>query len=276
MQIELTGCTSAGKTTLMSRICRASHEQSLDVVAGDEFILGLVRLNGIRSHIARTLIIDFIAGIACLATIARHWGFYRFSLRLIFRLRTGWFERLNLARNALKKIGVFETIRRFAPPSKIVMVDEGTLHAAHNLFVHLNSEPSEDDFRTFLRLVPLPEAAVYLKESAPVLILRTHRRKHPRLRFANVTGKMLFVERAISTFERLESEPRVQQVLLIAEMPRRTLFYKAGRTMPPAVELAARITGAALAFPVPDGARCGTEKSAIGKARGFPAPIPSQ
>jgi hypothetical protein len=273
VQIELTGCTSAGKTTLMSRICRVSREQSPDVAAGDEFILGLVRLNGIRSHIARTLVIDFIAGIACLVTIGRYWEFYRFSLCLIIRLRTGWFERLNLSRNVLKKIGVFETIRQFAPPSKIVVVDEGTLHAAHNLFVHLNSKPTEDDFRTFFRLVPLPEAAVYLKEAAPVLILRTHRRKHPRLRSADVTGKRLFIEQAISTFERLESEPKVRQILLIAEMSRRTLSYKAGTEMPPAVELAARIARSALTFPEPKGASRSAEESAISKPTGLSARI---
>ena len=217
IQIELTGCTGAGKSTLARGIVQACREQGIDVVMGDEVVLGLARLNWLRGSLARTLCLDLICLPAWLATWGRHRAFHAFTIRTIWRLPIAWTVRLNLLRNVLKKMGTHEIVRRRSPRRQVALVDEGTLHAAHNLFVHVAVPPSPDDIATFARLAPLPDAAVYVKQQESVLIERTLARGHKRIEDRSSASVQLFVERAIETFEMLWQQAAISERLLVVD-----------------------------------------------------------
>ena len=129
--------------------------------------------------------------------------------------RTSWFERLNVARNVLKKIGIHEIIRHHAGDERIVVVDEGSLQAAHNLFVHMSVGVNPGDVARFSGLVPLPDVAVYVKEHERVLIERTMARGHKRIPGRSRTQVEVFIKRAIQTFEVLAWQPQLVDRLLV-------------------------------------------------------------
>ena len=217
MQIELLGCTGVGKSTLADRMREANVGRGLRVVLGDELVLRRHRLNWVKPYLARTLLIDVLAAGACLATWRGHREFHHFATRVIFGLPTGWYEKLNLARNVLKKIGIYEIVKRYDAERQIVLVDEGTLHAAHNLFVHLRVEPDPADFETFLRLVPMPDVALLVVESESVVIERTLRRGHPRIPSGSRPDVERFVRLALELFERLAAHASVRERTLLLD-----------------------------------------------------------
>ena len=208
-------CTGAGKTTLANALLHVCQEQGIDIVMGDDLVLKQIRLQRVNSRLARTLLVDLCSLFACLVTWRKNHDFYVFALRIIRRLPVAWFEKLNLARNVLKKIGIYEIIRRRGSGRQVVLVDEGTLHAAHNLFVHVSIPPNADDVATFARLVPLPDVTVYVRQPKPVLIERTLERGHKCIPDHSYANAELFVKRAVETFDKLWRQSMREGRLLV-------------------------------------------------------------
>jgi len=217
MQVELIGCTGAGKSTLALEIIRTCREQGIDVVMSDEFMLGQARLSWIKNRLARTLCLDLICLPAWLGTWRKHRAFHAFAIRATLRIPIAWPVKINLIRNVLKKIAVYEIIRRRGSGRQVVLVDEGTLHAAHNLFVHLAVPPNPDDIATFAGLVPLPDVAVYVTQPESTLIERTLARGHKRIPDRSHESVELFVKRAVETFEMLRQQAGVKDRLLVVD-----------------------------------------------------------
>jgi hypothetical protein len=216
MQIELIGCTGAGKSTLANRIMASCRARGIGVVRSDDFVLERLHLNWVRRRIPRTLLMDVISLWTCLVTWQAKPGLYPFVLRVLTGLRrTSWFERLNVGRNVLKKIGIHEIIRRHSGDARIVLVDEGSVQAAHNLFVHWSVGVSPGDVARFARLVPLPDITIYVKEHENVLIARTMARGHKRIPGRSSAQVEVFIKRAVETFDLLARQPRLADRLLV-------------------------------------------------------------
>ena len=219
MQIELIGCTSSGKSSLAKRILQTGQTQGLNILLAEDFVLERVWLNWIKSYLARTLLIDLCALMACVITWRRNLKFYRFTLKIISQLPTtiGRFEKLNIARNTLKKVGVYEIIRRFSSPLQMVLIDEGTLHTAHYLFVHVSVEAKCSDVSTFVDLVPRPDVALYVQQDEAILIKRVLKRGHKRIPSRSPAITERFINRALDIFNNLTQFPPVEQRLLIID-----------------------------------------------------------
>jgi hypothetical protein len=217
MQIELIGCTGAGKSTLARGILQADREHGIDALMGDEFVLKQVRLNWVKGRLARTLCMDLLSLFACLVTWRDNHEFYLFVMRIISRLpvAVALFEKVNIARNALKNIGIYEIVRRRGSDQQIVLVDEGTLHTAHYLFVHVSVEPNASDLSTFARLVPLPDVAICVQQDEAVLIERTLARGHKRIPDGSYAQVKRFIERAADTFDKLMRQLLLESRLLV-------------------------------------------------------------
>ena len=205
MQIELIGPTSAGKSTLARGILQAGREQGIDTLMGDDFVLKQVRLNWVKRKLARTLCADLISLFACLITLRNNLEFCHFALRSIWQLPVGVarIEKANIARNVLKKIGIFEIVRRRSSDRQIVVVDEGTLHTAHYLFVHVSVVPNTSELSTFVRLVPKPDVVFHVQQDEDVLIERTLARGHKRIPDGSHAMVERFIRRAVDTFDDL-------------------------------------------------------------------------
>jgi hypothetical protein len=218
-QIELIGCTSAGKSTLARGILQAGQAQGLDVVMGEDFVLKQVRLDWVKRKLARTLCVDLLSLLACLATWRDNRELYLFTIRTVSRLpaAVAWFEKLNIVRNVLKNTGVYEIARHCGSDQQIVLVDEGTLHTAHYLFVHVSVEPNRGDLSSFASLVPLPDVAVYIQHDETVLVERTLARGHKRIPDGSRAQVERFIRRAADTFDKLVQDPVIESKLMVVD-----------------------------------------------------------
>jgi thymidylate kinase len=245
MQIELTGCTTAGKSTLARKILQICREWNINAVMADDFALRRYRLGWVGAGMTRILVLDLLSVIACLLTVGRNWRFYAFATRVVFRLGTPWLERANIIRNVLKKVGIYEIVRRSDHTHEIVLVDEGTLHAAHNLFVHVTAEPNLGELATFGSLVRLPDVVVYVRQTEPMLVRRTLKRGHKRIPGGSPLKVKLFIRRAISTFEVLGECPSLKERWLVVDGQRRRTLERDDVSDSP-MALISRIINAAI------------------------------
>lgn len=219
MQIELIGCTSAGKSTLKKQFVAACRARRLPIWDDKEFILHQFGLNWIKLELLRTLLIDVLALVVCVATIQRHLLFHRLTHRILRPLPLSIFGKFYIWRNVLRKLGKFEIIHFYddGNDEQIVLVDEGVLQVAHNLFVHADRPPPAALYsvRTFARLAPPPDAVIYLRQPAALLVERILARGHKRI--ANPTPEKVarFVDQAVSAFDRLAEYPALQQKMLL-------------------------------------------------------------
>lgn len=219
MQIEIIGCTGSGKSILVKGVLQYCHDQQIEATSGDEFVLKLAHLHWIKGHYTRTIAIDVISILSVLLNAPKHAAFIYLILKILFESPTevSWFVRLNILRNTIKKLGVYEIVLRFGSKSEIVLLDEGTLHTAHYLFVNLYSEPSGDDLSAFSRSVPLPDIVIYLKREESILVARTLLRGHKRIPEKSPVLVERFIKRALEMFEIISSDPNVQPKLLTVD-----------------------------------------------------------
>ena len=133
MIIEFIGSTGAGKTTLISEVQRRLSQitvvaTSFDVVASP---LGLQRV----THLTiRNLIQEIVGFPFFIGSLYRHKAIIVFILRMLARQASFSFFTINNLRSLERKIGVDEIIKR-RQHDKIILVDEGPLLLAHNVFV---------------------------------------------------------------------------------------------------------------------------------------------
>lgn len=219
MQIELIGCTSAGKSSLARDIQIHHLHDGLSLVTSYEFALQWAHLDWIKIQPVRMLFLTLIALFVCLLTWRKNYDFMRFMIGVIWKLpaNIGPIEKLKIARIAARNLGIHEIVCRSSPEGLVILADEGTLHIANYLFVHVSTEPDMKDLETFIRLVPLPDTAVYLREPEPVLVARTKTRGHKRIPGNAPTLVDRFIKHSLVVFETLTKHSRLDGRLLIVE-----------------------------------------------------------
>jgi hypothetical protein len=216
--LELFGPSSGGKSSLAKRLLAAGAEGRAFTLAHDR-LLERSGLGWLPGHRARTLVLDALALLAVLATWRAARGYYAFSAAHALRgassasLRL----RLNLLRNAWKAVALRLVAPRFAAPGEVLLMDEGPLQTANYLLVRIEGRPDLAALEAFLRVVPLPDAAVYVRLEEEVLVRRTLSRGHPRVREGSRTACLRFVHNALAAFDRIAAEPRVAARLVREE-----------------------------------------------------------
>lgn len=217
MQIELIGCTSAGKTTLARKVVDIGRRQGIDVILGDDFVLKTLHLGWVKNEFIRRRVLEAYSACICL----RHWQKYRqfcrFVFGAIFQAPGSWFYKVNLARIVLRKIGIHEIIRRRSSESQFVLVDnEGIVQAAHNLFVHSTGRLN-GDLSNFVESAPLPDVVAFLWQPESILLERTLMRGHPRIRKRSQQNVQNFIEQAAETFKELQTLPQIADRLFVID-----------------------------------------------------------
>jgi len=198
----------------------AAAGQGQDFITADEVALGSLAARLVSNEFLVRRLVDVPALLASLQA----WGDRRELIRYVLHLSRlapgGPSARLNLARNALRKIGLYEIVAKRRRPGQTVLVDnEGVLQAAHNLFVHVAdaSEVDVEALATFLRLAPLPGAVVYRRQTEAELVSRTLKRGHRRVPAGLEQAATRFVGRAVRVFEAIAADPGVRARLVVVE-----------------------------------------------------------
>lgn len=199
MLVEFIGCTGSGKTTLCRR-----------VVEG-------LRARGVPARLLHTgaARFDLVALPGFLRVAARQPALCALAARVLARDADSVPAALNLGRHFARKMGIGERLRRHPAPGAVVW-EEGLLHAAHHLFVHVRRPPRPAEVEAFARAVPKPDLAVYIRAPVEVIVGRLLARGHRRLGEPARQARA-FTEHAWETFETLAAVAEVGARLLTVD-----------------------------------------------------------
>lgn len=222
MIVEFVGSTGAGKTTLASEVQRKLAEQA-PVVSSFDLAADLLGLRRVTHPTARNLIQDLVGLPFFLWSLRRHRAFVSFALKTLAREFKFSFVTVNYLRSIVRKIGMYELIKRYNH-GQIVLVDEGTVLSAYLLFVYARDISSQQELEKFASLVPLPDLVVYIKAPMDSLVQRSLQRSDPRREMRSKDPKAVeeYVRRAAEMFDRLTQTERIRDRVLVVANPAST------------------------------------------------------
>src|SRR6266496_3977344 len=217
MIIEFIGSTGAGKTTLISEV-RRRLAQTIDVTTSFELVAAPFGLSSVTHPTLRNVIEEILGLPFFVRALFLHRAFIVFILRMLARQANLSIFTLNNLRSLERKIGVYEIIRR-NPHDQIVLVDEGTVLTAHNIFVYSEATYSREEIAGFANLVPLPDFIVYIKAPVDILVQRSLKRTDaPReMRSKDRAVIERYINSAVRMFDELIKTDNIQRRLLIVE-----------------------------------------------------------
>jgi hypothetical protein len=215
--LELFGPSSGGKSSLATRL--VAGEGGPGFTHAEERLLARVGLGWVPQGLLRMLLLHLVAALGVLVTWREGRAFYRFAAAqaLHGEWPGGRLLRLSLLRNAWKAAAIRLLAPRVARPGELLLMDEGPLQTANYLLVHQSVPPSAAALDAFLRVVPLPDAAAYVRASEAELVERTLARTHPRVPVGSRAASTRFVAHALAVFERIAAEPRIEARLVAPE-----------------------------------------------------------
>ncbi len=212
IQIEVIGCTSAGKSTWIKQALLASREQQISIVNSYDFVLNRFGGRWIQNHTLRMLLLNFITLVSCLVSWHQYRALLGFGIGVIRQLPAsiGVIGKIKILRIVCRNIGIDKILRQVNSDQQIVIADEGILQIANYLFVHVAIEPNMHDLTEFLRLAPLPDRVLYLQQPVSVLVERVKRRGHHRVPAHIPTATEVFIRHALEVFDQIAQAPVLQ------------------------------------------------------------------
>lgn len=240
MIVEFIGSTGTGKTTLTKAV-QSKLAKFNEVTTSYNLLakpLGMVSL----SHpTLRNLIQEAVSLPYFIRSLNHNSAYVAFVLNMLARHGEYSFFTFNYLRSLGRTVGMYEIARRHGH-DRIILVDEGTLVLAHNIFVYTDKVHSEEEIAHFASLVPLPDLIVHVRAPADVLVERTLRRSDPprELRSLDRSKMEHYLKRAANIFE---------QLVLVESVRDRTLTVdNVGPTLGQRSKLADEIVGSVLSY----------------------------
>jgi hypothetical protein len=218
MMVEFVGSTGAGKTTVAAAVERRLAGLET-VAAAPDLLASLVGLPPSSRPLQRNLVCDLVGLPYVLGSLHRHGAFLRFCLATLARQRLS-LQAANRVRSTLRKVGVYEIVRRHGN-GRIVLVDEGTVLHAHNLFIFESHELKPAELERFASVVPLPDLIVHVKAPLALSVRRCLERPDPprELRARDPAAAERYLGRAAALFEALVELPRIRGRVVAVDNP---------------------------------------------------------
>jgi thymidylate kinase len=218
LMVEFVGSTGSGKTTVADAV-RRQLAPRVGVDTAPDVVAQLVGLQPLACPLYRNLLCDLVGLPFVVGSLGRHGAFLRYVLRVLVRQRLS-LQGLNRVRSTVRKVGVYEIIRR-RREGRIVLVDEGTVLHAHNLFVFTSHAHAAAELERFAGLVPLPDVIVYVRAPLEASIRRSLARPDPprEMRARERASVELYVGRAWALFEALVAIPAIRERVVVVDNP---------------------------------------------------------
>jgi thymidylate kinase len=215
MLVEFTGCTGTGKTTLSERVIERLLEKGVDTVAVNYNKLSLdgKTYKRIKHKTAYNAFMDVKALMWIVFSFRNNLELLKLSYDILQNYADSRLTAINLYRNICRRIGSYRYFRSEKFQDRLILVDEGSVHTIHNLFVHHNSVPGSEYLRRFSEIVPLPDLIVYVQSPLDVILERTvSRRDQPRrIEHSNVVK---YIEKAHRVFEEFTAIDRIKKKIV--------------------------------------------------------------
>jgi thymidylate kinase len=217
MIVEFIGSSGAGKTTLISKVHHKLANVT-EVTSCFDLVASKVGLRHLTNPTARNLIQELVGFPYVIRSFRKHDAFVTFVLRMLARQANFSIFTLNNLRSLERKIGAYEIIRR-DPRNQVVLVDEGTVLLAHNIFVYSDVSYTWQEIARFASLVPLPDRIIYIKAPVDILVERSLRRTDaPReMKSKERAAIEKYADSAVRMFDELVKADNIQRRLLIVE-----------------------------------------------------------
>ncbi|MBN1526352.1 MAG: hypothetical protein JW919_02045 [Candidatus Omnitrophica bacterium] len=212
MIVEFTGCTASGKTAISYRVIEKLAAEGIDAVSVHPRAFNLPGLPfwGIKNESIQNIILD----VRAIGPLAGSFKYNRrllgFSCGVLKRGSDTFYEALNLFRSVCRKLGIYRLLSASKFKDRMVILDEGIVHAAHNIFVHRDSRPDTESLRLFSDMVPLPDLIVYVRSPLEILCDRTGKREDKSRRIKSGSERR-FIENAEEAFEELFKVGRIRE-----------------------------------------------------------------
>lgn len=219
MIIEFIGSTGAGKTTLISEV-QYRLANLAEVTTSFDLIATPLGLRDITQPTARNFIQEFVGFPFFVHSLRRNKAFVVYALRMLARQASFTIFTINNLRSLERKIGVYEVARRYER-DRIILVDEGTVHLAHNVFVYSSEYYNPEEIGEFVGLIPLPDIIVYVRAPVDDLIERSLQRVDPPREIRSKDRVLIeeYIKRAVGMFEQLVKAEKIRDRVLIVENP---------------------------------------------------------
>lgn len=167
--IEIAGPVGAGKSSLVEPLRAVLAARGREAVPIDEAFAGLRPRLGRRAQPA-----------AAVRFAARHSGLLVAVAVSLLRAPIAWWHRGRIMLLVLKLGARLELLRHELEPDATVIVDEGWLHRALNVFAWRTDEPSSRELDAYLDLAPLGGLVILVGAEPTTVRARAARRGLPR------------------------------------------------------------------------------------------------
>jgi hypothetical protein len=211
MYIEFTGCSSSGKSTISERVISLLGGRGHKVISvhATHFSVFGPTLQRVRHPTLQNLLLDIQGVRQCLKS-SECLSFLRFANALLRRHADSLVRRLNLQRGVIRKLGVHGLMTSQENQTEYRLVDEGIVHSAHNLFVHVGNVPDDCEIEEFTERVPLPDLIVRVRAPLDTLVERTLRRSDRPIPGDEAKVRR-YLEHGCLVFDKITAAPRLQK-----------------------------------------------------------------
>lgn len=201
MLVELTGCSSAGKSTIIDALLANRVGKS-----GEQTALELIRLGRLVGTPMSVPVCEMLSMYGWLRFRRERKVFHSAARKaaMAFPSGTRTRERANRIRNAWRHTFLFLVLRRHADPSELVLIDTGPVHTVHNFFIHTNVSPNVVAVNRYLEAMPRADLTLVVQASREALISRTLERTHRRVADGDRGEAESFVDHSLEVFGEIE------------------------------------------------------------------------
>jgi thymidylate kinase len=211
MIVEFTGCTGAGKTTLVKTVARLLSKHGISV-RHNQPIFQKFRIFQTANNLLWEL--------KSLKYLTDKNNCYRdftgLCRNIINDNHYDNIVRINMLRSIIRKVGTFDMLGKQSANGGIALLDEGVVHIAHNLFVHPHYEINSDQLEMFMDKVPLPDIIVNVTADKAELLNRLRQRKDSPGKRRLMGRADIFINKAQELFSIMKNNQRLSLISVTA------------------------------------------------------------
>ena len=200
----MTGTTCSGKTTILKKLLKETELERYKIALSEDVIIDeyFPYIGSKSNRFLKIFLVDLILLTEVFNHKIIHLS-YLFS-KFIFRSKQGFFIKLNLLRNVVKRLCLHKKLNKIKDNLNydIIFIDEGTMHIAHNIFINFNMMPSEEELNEFSLIIPKYDKIFLIETPKEKILSNIKQRKYGRI--SNKTENMeLLIENSVKMYSDL-------------------------------------------------------------------------